>query len=107
MESRNPLKIKNYFFSISVYVSFCMFQCSKGHSVRAYLDTTQKSLLLFFFGLDRIQIVAFNQYKSLSNTWMIIDKLRHSDAVAEGAIARLLGLVIQCVFGSGQNVRDL
>ena len=26
-------------FSISVSVSFCMFPCSKGHSVRAYIDT--------------------------------------------------------------------
>ena len=66
-----------------------------------------KDLTSTFFGLDQIQIVEFNQYKSLPNTWMIIDKIRHSDAVAEGAIAWLLGLVIQCVFGSGQNVRDL
>ena len=54
-----------------------------------------------------MEIVAFYQNKSLPNTWMIFDKIRHSDAVAEGAIAWLLGLVIQCVFGSGQNVRDL
>ena len=27
------------YFSVSVPVSFCMFSCSKGHSIRAYLDT--------------------------------------------------------------------
>ena len=30
--------------SIFVSVSFCMFPCSKGHSVRAYLDTILKAL---------------------------------------------------------------
>ena len=32
-------KVRKYFFTISVSVSFCMFSCSKGHSIRAYLET--------------------------------------------------------------------
>ena len=65
-----------------------------------YFSTTNQKLPL-------PQIVTFNQYQNLPNKWMIIDKIGHGDAVAEGAIAWLLGSVIQCVFGSGQNVRDL
>ena len=29
----------NILFSVSLSVSFCMFPCSKGHIIRAYLDT--------------------------------------------------------------------
>ena len=34
-----PHEIITYFFSVSLSVSFCMFPCSKGHFIRAYLDT--------------------------------------------------------------------
>ena len=34
----------NILFSVSLSVSFCMFPCSKGHFIRAYLDTIQMTL---------------------------------------------------------------
>ena len=35
----------NILFSFSLSVSFCMFACSKGHFIRAYLDTIQMTLI--------------------------------------------------------------
>ena len=39
-----PEVLLNTFFSVFVSVSFFIFTCSKGHSVRAYLDTIQMTL---------------------------------------------------------------
>ena len=36
----------NILFSVSRSVSFCMFPCSKGHFIRAYLDTIHMALPL-------------------------------------------------------------
>ena len=33
-------------FSVSVFVSFCLFPCRKVHSIRAYLDNFQMTLSL-------------------------------------------------------------
>ena len=38
LDSTNLIKPWKIFFSVSVSVSFCRFLCSKGHSIRAYLD---------------------------------------------------------------------
>ena len=42
-ESRNPMK-HYILFSVSLSVSFCMFLCSKGHFITAYIDTIQMTL---------------------------------------------------------------
>ena len=34
-------------FSVSLSVSFCMFPCSKGHFIRAYLDTISMTLNMY------------------------------------------------------------
>ena len=41
LESPNLVKSWQIIFSVSMTVLFCMIPCSKGHSIRAYLDTIQ------------------------------------------------------------------
>ena len=38
----------NILFSVSLSVSFCVFPCSKGHFIRAYLDTIWMTLRYHF-----------------------------------------------------------
>ena len=50
----------NILFSVSLSVSLCMFPCSKGHSIRAYLDTIKMTLDIFF---------PFNTSPILRSSW--------------------------------------
>ena len=45
----------NILFSISLSVSFCMFLCSKGHFIRAYLDTIQMTLVQMIWEVRKVR----------------------------------------------------
>ena len=49
LESRNPMKFK-HFFSISLFVSFCVFPCSMRHLVRVYLVVYYLKDLILHYG---------------------------------------------------------
>ena len=73
--------------SFSVSVSFFLFPCSKGHSIRAYLDTIWVTLCkdsIFWFRSCEIShsswrvwnaISWYSQVSSSNGIWWVIDKI--------------------------------